>query len=110
MDDGKNPVQKFIYWILCRIVFFFLVNSKYFNTGVDQEGSENVKDPVEAVNKHHANADKDDTENNGHQDADQQCPGHMIGSNSEIGKNENENKDVIYTQTPFHQIGAKVFE
>src|SRR5215217_6702859 len=110
MMDGQHFIEQPVNRIGSRIELFIAFYREYFDTGINEESAKNVKDPVKSFNQHNTHGNKNNPEHDRHQDANQQGTGNMIGADFEITKDEDENKDVIDTQAPFHEVSTEVFQ
>lgn len=64
---------------------------------------------MEPVDQFDAQCDEYDTEYDGQEDSYQQGPACIGFLNFKIRENEDEDKDVVYTERPFHQVCRKKF-
>src|SRR5690606_19932639 len=83
---------------------------KHLVPGINQEYAKNIKQPVKTLHQRHAYRNKNDTEYDGHQDADKQHPAIMLFLYTKRAEYQDEYKNIIHAQAPLHQVGAQVLQ
>jgi hypothetical protein len=78
--------------------------------GVDEEGSKNIQDPFKAGDHRYPHGDEYHPEKNGHKNTDEQYPADEFLLDRKSRKDDDEDEDVVNTKTPFHEVGAQVFQ
>jgi hypothetical protein len=66
-----------------------------FDGGVDEEGTEDVEDPLEVFDKFNAGTDHDAAEDEGAQDAPEEDAVLVFGLDGEVGEDEGNDEDVV---------------
>src|SRR5690606_10582322 len=97
--DREKPSEQPHGEIVLRIdIDLFLARQRHLDAGVDQEGAENVENPMKAGD----DADTDEDEHRAHDhradDAPEQHAVLIARRHLEIGEDENENENVVDAQ------------
>src|SRR5258705_1845397 len=84
--------------------------NEHTKTRIYQETTENIKYPAKPVNQCYACCNKNYTKHYCHQYASQQYTAIIFLLNRKGRKNNNENKNIINAETPFHQVTTEVLQ
>ena len=75
-----------------------LVLEEQFDAGIDQEGSEQIGHPVEAVEQRDAGADENGAHQNGAEDAPEEHLVLQLGWNLEVAEDEQKDEEIVDAQ------------
>jgi hypothetical protein len=82
----------------------------HLDAGEQQEGAEQVEDPVELLQQPAAGQDHDRAQHDGADDADHQHPLLVGRRHREVGEDHQEDKDVVDRQALLDQVAGQEFE
>ena len=83
---------------------------KEFEAGKDEEGPENIQQPMKAADENNTDGYKYNTENNGQYYTNGEYPANILLMNLQRIKDENEHKNIIDTQRHLHKIGREIID
>ena len=86
---------------------FILARQRHLDAGVNEEGTEDVENPVETVDHTHADENKSCAHDDRANDSPEEHAVLEFGSNFEVGENENEDEDVVHTQGELDDVGGE---
>ena len=107
--DGKELAGEPDERILFRLDFDLFL-AEHLDSGVDQEGAEDVDDPVEVVNQRRADEDHRQTHDQRAHHAPEQHAMLKLRWDLEIGKDQKEDKEVIDGQRQLDEVAGEKLE
>ncbi len=103
LGDGEDPPSKFQHWIPLRIHLFVVLKS-HFDSGIEQENSQYVDDPMKSVDQRHACENENCPEDKSTQNPPEQNFMLISVWNSEVGENHQEHKQIIHAERFFNEV------
>ena len=96
-SNRDEPSHEPHHGIIFRLdVEFFLL--EHLDAGVNQEGTEDVNDPVEAIDESRANEDHRQAHYQRTHHAPEEDAMLVLGRHLEIGKDQEKNEEIIYRE------------
>ncbi len=94
---------------LARILLLLLLEEQ-LDAGIDQEGSEQIRHPVEAVQQRDSGADEDGTHQDRAEDAPEQHLALQLRWNFEVAEDEQKDEEIVHAECLFHQVAGHEFK
>jgi hypothetical protein len=107
--DPEKPVDHLVDFGLSGIKFSLVFFEEQMVPGIQKEKTEKVQNPMKPVDQFNAHSNENDAEYDGQQNAYQQCTSGIGFFYPEISEDQDEHKNIVNAQRPFHQVGRKEF-
>jgi hypothetical protein len=106
--DREEAAEKADGNVVIRVdVHLLLARQGHLDAGVDEEGAEDVDDPVEAGDHADAHEDEDGAHDDGADDAPEEHAVLPARGDLEVGEDEDEDEDVVDAQAELDEVGGE---
>jgi hypothetical protein len=109
LANPKKPVDYPIDLGLAGVKFSLIFLEKQMIAGVQKKKAEQVKNPMKTVYQFDSHCNENDAENNCQKNTNQQSTTCISFLDPEISEDQDENKNIIDAQRPFHEVSRKKF-
>src|SRR5690606_8938745 len=90
-------------------ILLFLLREEHFEAGEHQKNAEDVKNPVEGMNKHSAHSDHPSTHKKRSQNPPKQNTVLVACGHGKRGKNHCDDEDIVHAQRFLDDVGGQMF-